>query len=274
MDTPIAIVGIGLRLPGGCCDTASFWDLLVNKRDARKEIPLQRFNTDGFYIPKRGEKGGGGKLSLKHGYFLDETIDRFDAGFFSMSQAEVERLDPQQRLLLEVVYEALENAGETESRGTDVGVYAGSFGADWAQMQGKDVQDESVYGITGRDDFVHGNRVSYEFGLHGPSMTVKTACSSSLIALHLACEALQRGDCSGAIVCAANLLLTPDLFMALDSIGVLSPDGSSKSFDASANGYARADAIEAVYIKRLDDALRDGNPVRAIIRATAINSVS
>jgi acyl transferase domain-containing protein len=189
-----------------------------------------------------------------------------------MSQAEVERLDPQQRLLLEVVYEALENAGETNPRDRNVGVYSGSFGADWAQMQGKDVQDGSVYGLTGYDDFVHANRVSYEFDLHGPSMTVKVGCSSGLVALHLACEALQRGDCSGAVVCAANLIPSPDMSIALDSMGVLSPDGSSKSFDASANGYARAEAVDAVYIKRLDDAIRDRNPVRAVIRGTAVNA--
>jgi acyl transferase domain-containing protein len=219
MDFKIAIVGIGLRLPGGCHDTASFWDLVVNKKDARKPIPPERFSRGGFYDAQATESGSANTLSVQKGYFLDDMLDRFDAGFFSMSQAEVERLDPNQRLLLEVVYEALENAGETESRGQNIAVYAGSFGPDWALMQGKDVQDESFYGLLGRDDFLYGNRISYEFGLHGPSMTVKTACSSSLIALHLACEALQRGDCSGAIVCAANLQISPEFTMALDSLG-------------------------------------------------------
>jgi len=262
MDYPIAIVGIGLRLPGGCHDASSYWDLLVTKRDARKPIPPERFNINGF----------AGSVSVKDGYFLDQPIDCFDAAFFSMSQAEVERLDPQQRLLLEVVYEAFENAGETNWRGKDIAVYAGSFGADWAQMQGKDVQDGGVYSFTGHDDFVLANRVSYEFDLRGPSMTIRVGCSSGLVALHLACESLQRGDCSGAIVGASNLFLTPENFMALDSVGVLSPDASSKSFDASANGYARAEAVNAVYIKRLDDAIRDGNPIRAIIRGTAVNA--
>jgi acyl transferase domain-containing protein len=269
MDSPIAIVGIGLRLPGGCHDAASYWDLLVNKKDARTPVPPERFNVDGFHTTK---SEGTGSLEVKHGYFLDEPVDRFDAGFFSMSQAEVERLDPQQRLLLEVVYEAMENAGETGSRGRNIGVYAASFGADWAQVQGKDLQDQSVYGLTGMDDFVLANRVSYEFDLHGPSMTVKVGCSSGLVALHLACEALQRADCSGAIVGASNLLLSPDTFMFLDHMGVLSSDGSSKSFDAAANGYARGDAVTAIYIKPLDAAIRDGNPVRAIIRGTSINA--
>jgi acyl transferase domain-containing protein len=262
MDSPIAIVGMGLRLPGDCHDAASYWDLLVNKRDARRPIPPERFNTDGF----------SGSLSVKDGYFLNQPIDQFDAAFFSMSQAEVERLDPQQRLFLEVVYEAFENSGETNWRGKDIAVYAASFGADWAQMQGKDLQDRSVYAFTGHDDFVLANRVSYEFDLRGPSMTIRVACSSSLVAMHLACEALQRGDCSGAVVGATNLFLTPENFLAMDKMGVLSPDGSSKSFDASANGYARAEAVNAVYIKRLDDAIRDGNPIRAIIRGTAVNA--
>ncbi|RYP11136.1 hypothetical protein DL765_007885 [Monosporascus sp. GIB2] len=266
--SPIAIVGIGLRLPGGCHDAQSYWDLLVHQKDARRSIPPERFNADGFHK----ESAGVGSLSMKHGYFLDEPVDRFDAAFFSMSQAEVARVDPQQRLLLEVMHEALENAGEVDWRGSDIAVYAGSFGQDWLQMQARDPQDGNVYGITGMDDFVLANRVSYEFDLRGPSMTVKAGCSSSLIALHLACEALQRGDCSGALVGASNLLLSPEYFLALDNLGALSSAGSSNTFDAHANGYARADAVNAIYVKRLDDALRDGNPIRAVIRSTAVNS--
>ncbi|RYP85129.1 hypothetical protein DL769_001033 [Monosporascus sp. CRB-8-3] len=265
---PIAIVGIGLRLPGGCHDAESYWDLLINQRDARRPIPSERFNADGFHQ----QSGVAGSLSMKHGYFLDEPVDLFDAAFFSMSQAEVARVDPQQRLLLEVMHEALENAGEVGWRGSNVAVYAGSFGQDWLQMQARDPQDGNAYGITGMDDFTLANRVSYELDLRGPSMTVKAGCSSSLIALHLACEALHRGDCSGALVGASNLLLSPEYFLALDRLGALSSSGSSNTFDAQANGYARADAVNAVYVKRLDDALRDGNPIRAVIRSTAVNA--
>lgn len=265
---PPVIVGIGLRLPGGCHDGKSYWDLLVGKKDARRPIPPERFNIDGFHT---GTKEAG-SLSMKHGYFLEEPVDRFDAAFFNMSQAEVARVDPQQRLLLEVIYEALENAGETQWYGKDIAVYAASFGQDWLQMQAKDMQDGSVYDVTGADDFVLANRVSYEFNLRGPSMTVKTGCSSGLVALNLACEALDRGDCSAALVGASNLLLSPEYFISLDNLGALSADGSSNTFDARADGYARADAVNAVYVKRLNDALRDGNPVRAIIRSTAINA--
>ncbi|KAF1839327.1 phenolpthiocerol synthesis polyketide synthase ppsA [Decorospora gaudefroyi] len=254
--SPIAIVGIGLRLPGGCHDAKSYWDLLVNQKDAQRLVPPERFSINGFH----GKALEAGNLSMTHGYFLDEPIDRFDAAFFSMSQAEVARVDPQQRLLLEVMHEALENAGEVNWRGSDIA------------MQARDMQEGNVYDITGMDDFVFANRVPYEFDLHGPSMTVKAGCPSSLIALHLACEALNRGDCSGALVGASNLLLSPEYFLALNNLGALSPDGSSRAFDAFANGYARADPVNAVYIKRLDDAVRDGNPVRAIIRSTAVNA--
>ncbi|KAK2782399.1 Type I Iterative PKS [Onygenales sp. PD_12] len=264
----IAIVGVGLRLPGSCHDAKSYWNFLVGKRDARRTVPPERFNVDGFY---QSSEGGGG-LSVKHGYFLDEPVDRFDAAFFSMSQREVERVDPQQRLLLEVVYEALENAGETNWEGKDIGVYTGSFGQDWIQMHAKDPQDGSTYDLTSNDDFVMANRVSYQYDLRGPSMSIKVGCSSSLVALHLACEALQRGDCSAAVVGGSNLLLSPEYFTALDNMNALSYDGSSKSFDARANGYARADGVNAVYLKRFDDAIRDGNPIRAIVRGTAVNA--
>lgn len=263
---PIAIVGMGLRLPGGVTDAQSYWDLLVSQRDARKPIPADRFHAAGFYNPA----GGIGSLKVKEGYFLEEPVDRFDAAFFSMSATEVARVDPEQRLLLEVMHEALENSGETNYRGKDIAVYAGSFTEDWVQMQARDTQDGNVYDITGMDDFILANRVSYEFDLHGPSMTIKTGCSSSLIALHLACDALQRGDCSGALVGASNLLLTPEYFLALDNLGAIS--SSSNTFDANAKGYARAEAVNAVYIKRLDDALRDGNPIRAIVKSTAVNA--
>ncbi|KAM7200788.1 hypothetical protein V8F33_003719 [Rhypophila sp. PSN 637] len=265
-DAPIAIVGMGLRLPGDVTSASSYWDLLTSGRDARSPIPPSRFNSAGFYNPK----GGIGSLKFQEGYFLSEPVDRFDAGFFSMSSTEVLQVDPEQRLLLEVMHEALENSGETNYRGSDIAVYAGSFTEDWVQMKARDPQDGNPYDITGMDDFILANRVSYEFDLHGPSMTIKTGCSSSLIALHLACDALQRGDCSGALVGAANLLLSPEYFIALENLGAIS--SSSNTFDANAKGYARAEAVNAVYVKRLDDALRDGNPIRAIVRSTAINA--
>jgi acyl transferase domain-containing protein len=162
---PIAICGMAMRLPGGIGNAESFWDFLINKKDARVQIPKDRYNIDGFYsqTPKPG------MVIMDHGYFLDYLdLQHMDAAFFSMSKAEVERLDPQQRLLLEVVWECLENAGETGWRGKNIGCFIGSFGEDWLDLHAKDTQDFGMYRITGSGDFVLANRISYEYDLKGP----------------------------------------------------------------------------------------------------------
>lgn len=162
---PIAIVGMSMRLPGGIRDPDAFWDLLINKRDARSPIPKDRYNARAFYSPYQKP----GTIAMTHGYFLNDTdLSQMDAGFFSMSKAEIERLDPQQRLLLEVVYETFESSGETNWRGKDIGCYVGTFGEDWYDLHAKDSQDFGMYRITGSGDFVLANRVSYEFDLRGP----------------------------------------------------------------------------------------------------------
>lgn len=161
---PIAICGIGLRLPGGIRNTDDFYDLLVNKRDAREPIPGNRFAIDGFYSPTQKL----GSISFKDGYFLDCDLDRGDAGFFTATKAEYELLDPQQRLLLEVTQEAFQDAGETKFRGKDIAVYAGVYGEDWHDLHSVDLQETGMYRTTGHGDFVLANRVSYEYNLHGP----------------------------------------------------------------------------------------------------------
>ncbi|KAL2194238.1 polyketide synthase [Corynascus similis CBS 632.67] len=265
---PIAICGIGLRLPGGIHNGDEFWQLLVNGRDARREIPSSRFTIDGFDDSLLGQKA----IHTKHGYFIDDDLTRLDTSFFSMSRKEIERCDPQQRLLLEVVRECFEDAGEVNYRGQPIGCYVGTFGQDWYEMVTKDVNSMGNYAMMGCGDLVLANRVSYEFDLHGPSMVVKTGCSASLVALHDACRALQSGDASAAVVCGTSLIMTPTMTAIFFGEGVLSPDASCKTFDAAANGFARAEGITAVYIKRLDDALRDGNPIRAVIRNTGSNN--
>jgi len=264
----IAIVGIGLRLPGGINDSAALWDFLVNKKDARMPIPANRFNIKGFYSPD----AKAGCMAFDQGYFLDTDLEHGDAGFFTATKAEYELLDPQQRLLLEVVYEAFQDAGETNWRGKNIGCYAGVFGEDWHDLHSIDLQESGTYRITGSSDFVLANRVSYEYDLHGPSMTIRVGCSSALVGLHLACEAIQRGDCAAAIVGGTSIIMSPHSTIAMVEHGVLSPEASIKAFDADADGYARAEAINAVYIKKLDDAIRDGNPIRAVIRATSSNA--
>ncbi|KAI1374459.1 hypothetical protein F4677DRAFT_461487 [Hypoxylon crocopeplum] len=265
---PIAICGLGVRLSGGIRNADDFWDLLVNGRDARGPVPSSRYNPQGFDDSLDGK----GCIQTKSGYYLEDDLSKFDPSLFSMTQLELERCDPQQRLLLEVTRECLEDAGEVDYRGKPIGCYVGTFGDEWMHMQGKDDQQTGNHLVTGSGDWMLANRVSYEYNLNGPSMVIRTACSASLIALHEACRALQFGDASAAIVAGTNMILGPSLTILMTSEGVLSPDGSCKSFDASANGYARAEGVTAIYVKRLTDAIRDGNPIRAVIRGTAANS--
>ncbi|KAF4627893.1 hypothetical protein G7Y89_g10264 [Cudoniella acicularis] len=266
---PIAICGMALRLPGGITTPSQFWDFLVSKKDARGPVPATRYNIAGFH----SKSGKSNAIKTNHGYFLDESIDlgALDTTFFNMPKNEVERQDPQQRQLLEVTRECLDSAGEVNYRGKDVGCYIGSFGEDWVEAFAKDDQHHGTYRISGYSDFALANRLSYEFDLQGPSMVIRAACSSSLIALHQACLAIDRGECTSAIVGGASLITGPGQTAAMSEQGVLSPNGSCRTFDADADGYARAEAINAIFIKPLDDAIRDRNPIRAIIRSTASN---
>ncbi|RYP44832.1 hypothetical protein DL768_008731 [Monosporascus sp. mg162] len=259
---PIAICGMAMRLPGGVSTDTDFWRLLIEKKDARCKVPYDRYNVDGFKSKGRPT----------HGYFLDHIdLAQFDAACFSMTRSEVEKMDPQHRILLELVREAFESAGETNWRGTKTGVYIGSFGEDWLELQTRDPQESTKNRVTGYGDYLLANRISYEYDLKGPSVTVKTACSSSLVGLDMAFKALQLGEISSAIIGGANLIMSPRLTSALHEQGVLSPKGSSCTFSADVDGYARGEALNTIYIKRFDDAVRDGNPIRAVIRSTATN---
>ncbi|KAF2968204.1 hypothetical protein GQX73_g5355 [Xylaria multiplex] len=265
-DGPIAICGLGLRLPGGIHSGEAFWDVIYHGKDLRSPIPEDRFNVEGF----GNSLGNKAAIQTRHGYFLDEDLGVFDPSFTNMSREELEKTDPQQRKVLEVARECLENAGETNWRSQPIGVYVGTFGDDWLQSVTRESQFTGGYNLGG--DLMIANRISYEFDLQGPSLVVKTGCSASLIALHEACRALQKGDCSAALVCGTSLLMGPHVFSVMTGEGILSPEGSCKTFDASADGFARADGINAVFLKRLPDALRDGIPIRAVIRNTGNNS--
>lgn len=267
---PMAICGMALRLPGGLSTPQEFWQFLLNKGDARCRVPESRFNIDAYYAP--GKKPA--HVGTEYGFFLDESVDlsALDTSFFSPGRVEAERLDPQQRLLLEVARECLEEAGITGWKGKSIGSYVGSFGEDWQEMGFRENQPYGVQRVGGSQDFMLANRISYEMGFNGPTSTVRTACSSSLTALNEACMALSRGDCEVALVSGVNLILTPTMMSTMTEQGVLAPDGSCKSFSADANGYARGEAATAIVVKPLADAIRDGNPVRAVIRATSCNA--
>lgn len=161
---PIAIVGMALRLPGGVSSPESFWNLLVNKRDARSEVPPSRYNVEAFH----GLHARKGEIASQHGYFLEDSLEHLDASFFAMSKAEISQLDPQQKLLLEVVYECMESAGQSNWRGSKIGCYVGVFGEDWLDLCNKDTQSFDMYRISGTGDFAISNRISYEYDLKGP----------------------------------------------------------------------------------------------------------
>lgn len=267
---PIAICGMGMRLPGGITDSEGFWDLLYNKRDGRCEVPKDRYNADTWYGP-----GKIGHTGCKYGYFLDNIdLRNADASFWSATKSEIEPMDPQQRLALEVTYEALQNAGQKPSDLKDkrIGVFVGSFEGDYLELDGRDPQNYHPYRLTGYGDYMVANRIHYEFGFQGPSVTIRTACSSSLIGLHEACQALYNGECEAAIVAATNIILSPRTTISMAEKGVLSPTGYCKTFSADADGYARGEAVSAIFVKKLRDALRDGDPVRSVILSTAVNA--
>ncbi|KAE8391132.1 putative polyketide synthase [Aspergillus alliaceus] len=264
---PIAIVGMAMRLPGGVNSADAFWNMLVEGKDGHCEVPGSRYSIDGFYSSYRPRS-----VKSKHGYFLQQDPGHFDADFFSIHHQEAERMDPQQRMLLEIVWECLENAGQTDWCGKDIGCYVGVFGEDWLETSLKDPQEISRFHPVGTGQFALANRVSYEFDFRGPSMTVLTACSSSLVALHEACQALSTGECSSAIVAGANLIQSPTMTGTLSDNFVLSPSGFCRTFDKDADGYGRGEAINAVYVKPLSQAIKDNDPVYAVIRSTATNS--
>ncbi|KAJ5965134.1 uncharacterized protein N7479_005010 [Penicillium vulpinum] len=267
---PIAICGMSVRLPGGLHTPQQLWDFLIAKGDARGQVPKSRYNASAYYSDPQKPSS----IKTEYGYFLDESIDiaSMDTSFFTMGKLEVSRMDPQQRQMLEVARECMEDAGETNWKGRPIGCYMGSFGEDWLEICVKEPQQYGQYRASGHGDFMLPNRISYEMDLMGPSMLMRTGCSASLVALHEACLAISRGDCEGAIVGGANLIMAPGMTAVMTEQGVLSPDGSCKTFSADANGYARGEAISAIFIKPLVDAIRDKNPVRAVIRATASNS--
>ncbi|EJP67836.1 polyketide synthase, putative [Beauveria bassiana ARSEF 2860] len=262
---PIAICGMACRLPGGIENPEQLWTFLTNKQDGRSRVPESRYNTDGF----SSTRSKPGATRTDYGYFIDDNLRGFDASRFHMSVKELERCDPQQRLLLQVSQECIDDAGEMGTSGRRIGVYVGDMQRGWSDVYEKETQNYGTYHLLGLDDFALANRVSYEMNLKGPSVTVRTACASSLSALSGACRAIATGECDGAIVGGVSIIMGPTTSIQVGEQGALSPDGSCKSFSANANGYARAEGVSTIYIKPLSAALRDGNPVRAIIRAAA-----
>lgn len=267
---PIAIIGTGLRFPGGVNNSTQFWDLLQHPRDVRTSIPIDRFSTDGFYDPSHNDED---TSHTRYGYFLDSDHRQFDAEFFGIKPVEAISMDPQQRLLLEVVYESIEAAGlDMEAlRGSLTAVYAGIMAVDYNDMLNRDPSDYPPYVAAGNARSIISNRVSHFFDWRGPSMTIDTACSSSLVAIHLAIQSLRSGDSTLAIATGANLMLGPETFIIGSDMKMLSPDGRSYWCDARANGYARGEGIAAVVLKPLSAAIADGDDIECVIVETGLN---
>ena len=271
MNEPLAIIGIGCRFPGGSDSPQAFWQMLCAGTDAIREIPPDRWSIPAHYDPVPGRDG---KSISRWGGFVD-NVDRFDPGFFGISDREADAIDPQQRLMLEVSWEAFEDAGQTLEaiRGSSTGVFVGISTSDYGGLQheggGRTVAD--VYSATGSAFSISANRISYCFDLRGPSLAVDTACSSALTACHIACESLWRGDCSMAVVGGVSALLSQDTFFAFSRMSMLSPDGRCKAFDAGANGFVRAEGAGAVLLKPLSAAQEAGDRIYAVIRSTAAN---
>jgi myxalamid-type polyketide synthase MxaE and MxaD len=265
---PIAIVGMGCRYPGAE-GLSAFWDLLIQGRDAVKEVPPERWDVNAYYHP---DPNAAGKIKGRCGGFLDQ-VDRFDAAFFGISPREAPHVDPRQRLMLEVAWETLEDAGIPPERlaGSRTGVYVATLTNDYDQQISRDLTRFEVYTGIGTANSIVANRISYFFDLRGPSLVVDTACSGSLVAIHLACQALRAGETGLALAggVSVNLLPSGDVFFS--RAGSLSPDGRCKPFDAAANGMVRGEGAGLVALKRLSQALADGDRVYAAIRATAVN---
>src|ERR1700727_2606349 len=265
-----AIVGYAARFPGAA-DTDAFWDVLRQGRDAVSEVPEDRWDVEEFFDP---DPGAPGKVVTRRAGFV-EDVTGFDAPFFGMSTREVRFLDPQHRLLLETAWRGGGHSGPapTALAKPNTGVFIGLSTHDYLGMASAELTygEIEAYMAIGTSASAAAGRISYRLGLQGPAVAVDTACSSSLVAIHQACQALQLGECDLALAGGANVLLTPATMITFSHAHMLAPDGRCKTFDAAADGYVRGEGCGVIVIKRLEDAVRDGDRIRAVIRGSAIN---
>src|ERR1700727_2155573 len=265
-----AIVGYAARFPGAA-DTDEFWDVLRQGRDAVTEVPEDRWDVEEFFDP---DPGAPGKVVTRRAGFVDDATG-FDAPFFGMSTREVRMMDPQHRLLLEMAWRAVEHSGTapTALANTNTGVFVGLATHDSLAMASAELTSAEIeaYMAIGTSSSAAAGRISFRLGLQGPAVAVDTACSSSLVAIHHACQALQLGECDLALAGGVNALLSPATMITFSHAHMLAPDGKCKTFDAAADGYVRGEGCGVVVVKRLEDAIREGDRIRAVIRGSAIN---
>ncbi len=264
---PVAVTGIGCRLPGGIADAAALWTLLAGGGDVVTEIPRHRWDIDRFHDPSPLAPG---KIVIREGALLDD-IEHFDAAHFGITPREAAGMDPQQRIMLEVAHETFEDAGLTGARlaGSRTGVFVGVTESEYAWRDYTHLPAVDAYTGTGAYGGIVANRLSYTFDLRGPSFTVDSICSSSLLAVHQACQAIRGGECDGALAGGACVLLGPDQMIWLSKLGVLSPDARCKAFDAEGNGIVLGEGVASVMLRPLDRAVADGDRIYAVIRGNA-----
>ncbi|MEM7127324.1 MAG: type I polyketide synthase [Chloroflexota bacterium] len=261
---PIAIIGMECRFPGAN-NTAELWQLLLNEQIAIRDVPSDRWTVDDYYeAPLESEDA----MNTRRGGFLDQ-VDQFDPSFFGIPYREACTMDPQQRLVMEVGWEALENAGiaPTALSGSPAGVYVGVTSADYADI----LVDAPARGGSGVNGGIVANRLAFWLDLRGPSMVIDTACSSALVAIHLACQSLRLQEIDMALAGGVNVILSPRWTVSYAQAGMMAADGRCKSFDAAADGYGRSEGCGMVVLKRLSVAQRDGDRILAIIRGSAVN---
>jgi acyl transferase domain-containing protein/NADPH:quinone reductase-like Zn-dependent oxidoreductase/SAM-dependent methyltransferase/acyl carrier protein len=267
----IAIIGIGCRFPGGVNDAEALWNLLAEGREAVGEVPSDRWNVERFYD---AEPGLAGKSIAKRGGFL-HGIDQFDPQFFGISPREAPYVDPQHRLLLETAWEAIEDAGLVLDfdRGTDLAVFVGISHNDYQGIQGTPWDSAGItsHSPTGSAHSIAANRISYCLNLQGPSVALDTACSSALTAVHTACEYIWAGRGVMALAGGVTVMITPGGFIGFSQASMLSPEGRCKAFDASADGFVRGEGAGMVLLKRLSQAVADGDPIHGVVLGTAMN---
>ncbi|KAF2111546.1 hypothetical protein BDV96DRAFT_499365 [Lophiotrema nucula] len=268
---PIAIVGMGCRLPGAISNPSDLWEFLSAGRTGYSEFGANNINLNGFYHPNAQRPGS---ISTKGACLVDEDVRLFDHAFFGVSTSIATTMDPSQRKMLEVTYEAFESAGEPWERfsGSRIGVFIGNMNGDYNTMQSYGFDFPLAQASTGGSQSILSNRINHVFNLRGPSVTLDTACSSSLYALHIAVQSIRNGDCDAAIVGGCNLINAVETHALTVKLGVLSPTSTCHTFDASADGYCRAEGFGALYLRPYSDAVAGKYPIRALVRGTSVNT--
>jgi acyl transferase domain-containing protein len=266
---PLAIVGIGCRLPDGIETPNALWNALTQALDLIGEIPESRWSQSAFHHPNSAVAG----MSYSRWAGLVDHPEQFDAAFFGITPREAQRLDPQQRWFLEATWRALEDAGQRveDLRGRSIGVYVGCSSSDYGEIQRRWHYHADLHTNTGAAVSLIANRVSYAFDWRGPSLVIDTACSSSLVALDIGARALRNGQCDAIIVGGANALFMPEASIGFAKANMLARDGRCKAFDARADGYVRAEGAVALLLKPLERALADGDRIYACLLSTAVN---